>query len=125
MKKNLLLLLFTLIIFTSCSDDKVDNPMANTKWTEELGVESFEFSDELVSIVTNGKTVYILSYQYDNGKILAKGGKNYNDKEIYFTAELKSGEKYGTAAFVGKEYLVIIENGLSSTVITKNKYYKK
>lgn len=125
MKRNILFSLISVcfLLLISCTDDKVDNPMENTEWIETSNVESFQFSDKLVSVVVNGKTVYILNYTYDNGKIFAKGGKNDKEKEIYFTAEIKRGDKYGLDT--GSEYLLIVENGVSKIAITKEKYYKK
>lgn len=65
--------------------------------------------------------VHVFSYLYDDGIIFAQGGKKDNEKEIYFTAEIRKEEGLGKF----EEYLYIIENGVSTITITKDKYYKK
>lgn len=121
-RKIVFLVIICLAVLISCDDEKLDNPMINTEWMETTNTYSFQFSEELVAIKVKDETVYILSYIYDDGKIFAQGGINYNDRDIYFTAEINEGDEYGIN--VGQEYLLLIENGVSST-IKNEKYYKK
>lgn len=89
--KNYLLLLFTLLIFASCSDDKTPevttNPMANTEWVTENGSKTLQFSEKLAALKGNdGRIVRIFNYTYDDKKIIARGVENGNGVAYSFTA---------------------------------------
>lgn len=126
MKSKIALFIFVnfLIYTASCSDNKTNevtpNPIANTEWISETGNYSLQFSEKLVAYkMYNDKILNILSYTYDDKKIIARGIENGSTTPFAFTAAVV------TAAYGNKEHLWIRESNNSIIISVGEKFYKK